>query len=150
MSLKVFSWLLYAAVGAVFVVAATVKIVDPEAFLSSLLTYELFPTRLAVVLTWFAPVLELVVGLCLISGVLRKGAGALTVAMLLVFIGLVVQGLMRGLEMDCGCFGSNALQTSADYYLKIGQNVMLILAVLLAGFFQAQATRGGASSNVKR
>lgn len=136
MNFKVFSWLIYAVVGALFAVAATVKITDPEAFLSSLLTYELFPMKLAVGLAWFAPVLELLVGICLITGILRKGASLLTVAMLLLFIVLVGQGLARGLEMNCGCFGDNHLQTTGDYLLKIGQNVLLLAAIGCAVFFE--------------
>jgi len=139
MSLRIFSWGLYALVGAFFGVAAQVKLVDPEAFLSSLLTYEIFPFKTAAVLALFAPVLEVLVALCLVTGVFREGARFLTVAMLLVFIALVVQGMARGLEMDCGCFGSNTLSTTTDYLLKIGQNVMLLAAVLLARFLEAKA-----------
>ncbi|EDY83575.1 DoxX subfamily, putative [Verrucomicrobiia bacterium DG1235] len=136
MSLRIFSWVLYAVVGAFFAIAATVKIVDPEAFLSSLLTYQVFPQGLATVLALFAPVLELLVAICLITGILRKGATLLTVAMLALFIALVAQGMVRGLEMDCGCFGSNSLQTTADYALKIGQNIMLLGAMFVARFLE--------------
>lgn len=139
MSGRVFSWLLFAVVGLFFAVAAVVKILDPEAFLSSLLTYEVFPYSLAVGLAYFAPALELVVALCLLSGIWRKGAALLSVSMLLLFIGLVAQGLARGLEMDCGCFGENQLQTTADYLLKIGQNAMLLVAVVAACLIEAKS-----------
>ncbi|MDQ8180894.1 MauE/DoxX family redox-associated membrane protein [Pelagicoccus sp. SDUM812005] len=130
MSPRVFSWILYAVVGLFFGIAATVKLLDPEAFLSSLLTYELFPYEVALGLAFFAPAVELVVALALVSGVWRKGAALLTVLMLVFFIGLVAQGMARGLEMDCGCFGENQLQTTADYLIKMGQNVLLLLAVV--------------------
>lgn len=141
MSLRIFSWILYLGVALFFGLAAQVKLVDPEAFLTSMMTYELFPFEVAAVLAIFAPVLEAVVALCLATGFLRKGAVLLTVAMLAVFIVLVGQGLVRGLEMDCGCFGANVLSSTADYLLKIGQNVLLLGAVLLARFFE---TRGKA------
>ncbi|MBK1878193.1 MauE/DoxX family redox-associated membrane protein [Pelagicoccus mobilis] len=139
MKLRVVSWGLYLVVGVFFGLAAQVKLVDPEAFLSSMLTYELFPYKVAAGLALFAPVLEALLAICLVTGVLRKGASFLTAAMLLVFIVLVLQGLLRGLEMDCGCFGSNTLSSVSDYLLKIGQNLLLLGAVLLARFLESKS-----------
>lgn len=139
MSARFFSWILYAVVGLFFGIAAIVKVLDPEAFLSSLLTYEVFPYGLARGLAYFAPALELVVALCLVVGLWRKGAALLTVLMLCLFIALVAQGLAHGLEMDCGCFGANKLQTTGDYLLKIGQNALLLLAVVGAWLVERKA-----------
>lgn len=144
MNVRLFAWILYGVVGVFFGLAAWVKLVDPEAFLSSLLTYELFPFKVAAGMALFAPVLELLVGVCLVTGFLRKGASLLTVGMLVLFIVLVAQGLARGLELNCGCFGSNTLSSSGDYFLKIGQNVLLLLAVLLARFLE---TRGNSADS---
>ncbi|MDQ8186406.1 MauE/DoxX family redox-associated membrane protein [Pelagicoccus sp. SDUM812002] len=129
MSARVFSWILYAVVGLFFGIAAFVKVQDPSSFLSSLLTYQIFSYSQASVLAYFAPALEVVVAFCLVSGVWRRGAALLTIFMLLLFIGLVAQGMLRGLEMNCGCFGENQLQTTGDYLLKMGQNLVLLLAV---------------------
>lgn len=132
------SRLLYGLVGAFFGIAALVKIADPEAFFSSLLTYQVFPRELALGLALYAPLLELIVAVCLIVGFWRAGASLLTAFMLLLFIALVVQGLARGLELDCGCFGSNQLQTPGDYALKIGQNVLLLVSLFAARFLEPQ------------
>ncbi len=136
---RVFSWLLYVGVGLFFGIAALLKILDPEAFLSSLLTYRVFSYQQSVALAYFAPVLEMVVALCLLSGFWRKGASLLTFLMLLFFIALVLQGFARGLEMDCGCFGENRLQGTTDYLLKIGQNLALLLAVVVAWLVEAKS-----------
>ncbi len=141
MSPKVFSWILFIAVGLFFGVAAVVKLLDPESFLSSLLTYQVFSRPQAVALVYFAPVLELVVAFCLISGVWRKGAALLTVFMLLLFIGLVAQGMVRGLDMNCGCFGENQLESTTDYLAKMGQNLMLLLAVVGAWIVEAKTQK---------
>lgn len=136
---RFFSWILTAGVGAFFAVAASVKLLDPESFLSALLTYEVFPYRVAVILAVFAPILEALVALSLITGAFRRGGVLLATAMLFFFIVLIGQGLWRGLEMDCGCFGSTELQTTADYFLKIGQNLLLLLALAVARFFKKAA-----------
>ncbi|MBC2606969.1 MauE/DoxX family redox-associated membrane protein [Pelagicoccus albus] len=121
-----FKELLYWVLGLTFAVAAIVKLRDPEAFLSSLLTYRVFPLWLAGFLVYFGPILELLVALCLFARRLRAGAKLLSLSMLLLFIALVAQGYFRGLELDCGCFGSNQLLAASDYLLKLGQNVLLI------------------------
>ncbi|MDQ8202443.1 MauE/DoxX family redox-associated membrane protein [Pelagicoccus sp. SDUM812003] len=140
------SQLLYLVVGALFGYAAVAKILDPEAFLSSLLTYELFPYALAVGLAWFAPMLELVVAVCLASGFLRRGASWLTGLMLILFIILVAQGRLRGLALDCGCFGANRLESAFDYAWKIAQNLLMLFALWAAVLLEDSARQRSRSS----
>lgn len=147
MTRRIFSWVLFVMVGLFFGAAALVKIVDPEAFLSSLLTYGVFSYGQSAVLAYFAPVLEMVVALCLVSGFWRKGASLLTVSMLVLFIALVGQGLLRGLEMSCGCFGENQLQSTSDYLFKIGQNLCLLLAVAAAWFIESNPPKEDLSND---
>lgn len=141
MTARLASHLFYGAVGIFFGVAAVVKLADPEAFFSSLLTYQLFPREVALGLALFAPWLEALAAIGLVTGLWRRGAALLAGAMLVLFIVLVAQGLARGLELDCGCFGSNRLETGMDYALKIGENLALLAALLVGGYFRRQAER---------
>lgn len=137
------SWILYWLIGGFFLFAALVKIAHPEAFFSSLLTYELFPHKLAVALAFFAPMLELLLGVCLITGILRQGAVWLTGLMLLVFIAVIVQGRLRGLSIDCGCFGSNRLESDFEYVWKLGQNTLLLLGLWGAVLLERASASAG-------
>ncbi len=134
-------WALYAAVGLVFVYSAAVKIADPQAFLSSILTFRLLPLAWATATALWVPWLELVLGLSLLSGIWRGGASWLTGGLLLVFIALVAQAWARGLAIDCGCFGSKELESVWDYAWKIGQNLLLMAALGAAALAERASAR---------
>ena len=126
------SWGLFWIVAAVLAVAGSIKVTDPEAFLSSVLTYELFSYKLAAAIALFVPWLELVVAASLATGIWRRGAVWLGTLLLLGFIAVVVQARMRGLAVDCGCFGSNQLDDNVSYAKKIGENVALLACLWMA------------------
>ncbi len=121
--------LLYLAVALAFGYAAIIKIADPAAFLSSILTFQLLPYRLAAVTALILPWLELMLAFCLAIGWLRRGAVWLTSSLLILFVALVVQARIRGLTVDCGCFGSNTISGDFEYAWKIGENVLMLLAL---------------------
>ena len=133
MKRPVWSRVLIGVVALAFGYAALVKLNDPERFLSSLLTFELFPYKLAVALALWVPWLELVLAVSLLSGRWRSGAEALTGLLLVAFIAVVVQAYFRGLSIDCGCYGSNLLSDGMDYAVKLGENLLLLSALWLGG-----------------
>ena len=143
---KLVSRLLYWLVAGVFLVAGAMKIVDPEHFLSSLLTYDLLGYRVSVLTALFVPYLEIVAALCLGLGFWRIGARWLIEAMLVVFIVFIVQARARGLSIDCGCFGENILASDWQYAWKLSQDALLLGALWLGGIFESDAGRNKASS----
>lgn len=93
--------------GAVFVWAGTIKILDSQDFLVSLYSYEIaLPETLlrlvAVVLPW----VEVICGLAIILGIWKDAGLDLVSLLLVVFIIATGQAWVRGLETSCGCFGS--------------------------------------------
>lgn len=102
-------WLTLAArlaVAAVFVWAAVPKLLDPAAFAEDIGNYRLLPEMLVGPLAAVLPVLELVVAVALVAGVEAKGAALVAGAMLLGFTAAMGQAMARGIDIDCGCFGS--------------------------------------------
>jgi putative oxidoreductase len=93
--------------GLLLILAGLAKVTDPPGFHGDLLSYglpapDLLLRAVAVSLPWF----ELALGVCLLAGWWR-GTAALAAAVLgAVFAGLLVQGMLRGLELRCGCFGT--------------------------------------------
>ena len=51
------------------------------------------------------PYLEILIGAYLIAGLFTNVSAWATNAMMIVFILALFQGALRGLEIDCGCFG---------------------------------------------
>lgn len=93
-------------VGGTFVYASFDKILHPEAFALAISHYRMLPAELlhvfALTLSW----LELVVGLCMVLGFARRGASAIVVGMLIMFIGAISFALSRDLDISCGCFST--------------------------------------------
>ena len=95
-------WLL----GAVFVYAAWTKLRQPwELFAMSIDAYKLLPYWAVLVVARTLPWAELAIGLALVGGRwLRVWAGAASL-LLLVFFVLMVRTYVKGMQIDCGCFG---------------------------------------------
>jgi uncharacterized membrane protein YphA (DoxX/SURF4 family) len=82
------------------------------------------------------PILEILVGACLLLGLLTRLAGVLSALMQLAFVIGIASVWARGLSIDCGCFGGGANPTAnaqAAYPWDIARDVaLLLLSVLLA------------------
>lgn len=94
-----------AVLGVVFIVAAVPKVSDAGAFALSIEAYELLPVpavnAAAILLAWT----ELVCGLFLLAGVFRRASAAVLGVLLVVFIAAISAAILRGLNINCGCFG---------------------------------------------
>lgn len=114
------------AVAAVFVLAALPKLADPASFARDIDNYRMLPDVLVGPLAVALPVLELVVAAALLTGVHAAGAAVIAAGMLGAFAIGMAQAMARGIDLDCGCFGSAAeAQVSG---LTIARNVVLIAA----------------------
>lgn len=112
-------------IGGYFVVAGVPKIIEPLAFATSIMHYELVPSwsinALALVLPW----LELLAGIGLIMGVRTKLQAGLCGGMLLVFTLAVAYAVVLGLKIDCGCFGESGGEDVS--WFKVAKNSAMIL-----------------------
>jgi putative oxidoreductase len=95
--------------GGIFIYAAIGKIIDPYTFAVDIRNYQLIPDGYSNFLALALPWLELICGLLLISGVWEKSAGILISAMVIVFIFGISSAMIRGLDINCGCY-----KTAAD------------------------------------
>ena len=92
--------------GAVFIYAAYVKLKQPWiVFASSIESYKLLPEWAVLLVARTLPWLELLLGLWLVSGFGLRWSGLITTAQLLVFLFMMLRAYLKGMEIDCGCFG---------------------------------------------
>jgi uncharacterized membrane protein YphA (DoxX/SURF4 family) len=109
----------------VFIFAAIEKIVSPENFSVSISNYKLLPAEFINITAIIIPWIELISGMLLLFGVSVKENAAIITFLLIVFtIGIVIS-LFRGLNIDCGCFGT--LYGSRIGLLKVGENIIQII-----------------------
>lgn len=96
-------------IGAVFVVAGTLKAWDPQAFQVSVDSFRLLPFALTAAVALYLPWLEIVAGMVVVMGKWGARTG-LTVLTALTTVFMVALGIawLRGLDPACGCFGPGA------------------------------------------
>jgi uncharacterized membrane protein YphA (DoxX/SURF4 family) len=90
--------------GAIFLYAGALKVVDPKAFAGSIEAYRLLPYFGNYLAASIIPWIEIICGLVLVTGWRAKLGATVTILLNLVFIAAMVSAIARGLEIDCGCF----------------------------------------------
>jgi putative oxidoreductase len=115
------------AVGAVFVYAGLVKILEPLDFAGNIANYQMVGPSLSFLTALILPWLEVLCGLGLALGPFKHAAALLISIMLGFFIILTLITIVRGLNVDCGCFG--ALSRTAGWSLVLEDAVMLFMTL---------------------
>lgn len=114
-----------------FVLAALPKIKDPVAFAASVNAFRVIGPELSNWVALSLPWLELVIGVGILLPQIRFSSSILIATLLLAFIGLHASAWIRGLEISCGCFGTESAAESTDYPWLIMRNLLLLGACLL-------------------
>jgi uncharacterized membrane protein YphA (DoxX/SURF4 family) len=119
--LKILYHLLRLGLAAVFVCAGIVKLGDISRFSLSVGEFGLVPDALVRLTTWVIGLLEILVGI----GLAVNLRGSLTVVLLLLtlFVGVLVYGIVLGLDIECGCFGPG-------YHLSLKTQVAIDFGLL--------------------
>ncbi len=98
-------WLL----GGIFVAAGVAKLLHPADFFSDLGSYRVpFPPMFLRVVAVSLPWLEVFSGLGLLANFWPETIRPLVSGLWLIFVVMLGQALARGLDLNCGCFGSGA------------------------------------------
>ena len=126
-----------AVLGAVLLVAGVLKAADPQASVTAVRAYELLPSGLVTVVGWGLPFGEIALAVLLLAGVATRAVAGAAAVLLLVLIGAVASAALRGLSIDCGCFGGGGPVTpgTTRYGAEIARDVGLLL---LAGWLVAR------------
>jgi len=95
------------AIGAIFLVAALPKIGDVSAFAKQVHNYRMLPIALENLFAMTLPWIELVAGLALVLGIRARAGATLSAGLMVVFLVAIAQAVARGLDIDCGCFGTS-------------------------------------------
>ncbi len=125
---KYFHILVRIALGLVFIYASVHKIRDPVAFAGSVAAYKILPYGLNFLVAAILPWVELICGLLLVIGYKVKAAASIVIAMNLVFIVALSSTIVRGLDIDCGCFKQGGEKTPA--WEVITRDIMFLVAAI--------------------
>ena len=92
--------------GGLFIYAGVVKVVDPLGFAQDIRNYQLVGQSLSFIAAVILPWLEILAGAFLVAGISKRGAALVIAGLLVFFIVLTLVTMARGLDIECGCFGS--------------------------------------------
>ena len=117
------------ALGLLFLASALAKIGDTGALATQVHYFRLVPLWSENLLGMTLPWIELLCGLALVLGVRARAAAWVALASLLVFTVAVGTAMARGLDFECGCFGTaDATRVGAK---KLLENVVLTALALI-------------------
>lgn len=124
--------------GGLLIYAGAIKLPDGSQFAEAIANYRLLPAQANQLLAILLPWTEVLVGLLLIFGVWVRASALLALLMFLAFTAAVISALARGLDIDCGCFGT-------DTATRVGLHTLLIEAagILLAVYLVLAPRRPG-------
>jgi uncharacterized membrane protein YphA (DoxX/SURF4 family) len=128
------SWTGRIVLGAVFIYAAVLKLASPQEFANHVAAYQIVPNPGVNLLALGLPLFEFACGLLVLTGLfIRVGALGLG-GLLAVFIAAAASAWLRGLSIDCGCFGARSWLDSNPPFILIRDGLLLGLCVFLYVF----------------
>ncbi len=116
--------------GGVWLVAGYVKSSDPAGTVRAVRAFQILPEQVVPTFGHLLPVAEMVIGICLLVGVLTRGVALVSALLLAAFIVGIASAWARGLEIQCGCFGGGGLKedATAGYIRDIIRDLGLVVA----------------------
>jgi len=114
---------------AVFIYAAVEKISDPARFSDAVAGFRILPLWSVNIFAIILPWMELLAGLSLIPGVTFRSSALLLIGLSIMFIGAVGSAMVRGLDVECGCFTLSHAHSRVGWGL-IGRDMLLLCLML--------------------
>lgn len=117
--------------GGVFLYAGVSKVFDPGALAASIRSYELpLPEGFVTLWAHALPLLEILLGLYLLIGLFSRASAWSASGLIVLFSVVLIQGAVRGLEIDCGCFGSTTPTTASSLWVDVMRDLGLLALAL--------------------
>jgi len=128
------------SLGAIFIYAALPKIADPAAFAGSVAGYKVLPYFWNYLAAAVLPYLELVCGVLLVCGYRVKAAALIVAALNVAFMAALVSAIVRGLDIDCGCFRQGGPKTSP--WIALGRDAVFLAMAGLVLWLERKRENG--------
>ena len=130
---KYIVWIAQAFIGFIFIYAAIEKIANPAGFSDSIANYKLLPNFAINFFAIAIPWIELIVGILLIFNFYVKENALIFSSLIAIFTIMIFISVLRGLDINCGCFGTTDGQEVG--ISKILENLGLMILGIYVFFF---------------
>ena len=119
-------------VGAAFILAGALKVADPAKFALDVGNYRLVPHAMLNPVAVLLPWIEVTAGSFLLAGVWTRAAALVITSLTAMFFTVIVSALARGLNIECGCFGTIGGRHVGLVNLAIDSTLLCLAAWLAA------------------
>jgi uncharacterized membrane protein YphA (DoxX/SURF4 family) len=109
-------------------------------------SYEMLSFDNALLLARILPWAEVALGLLLISGIALRWVGAITTALLIVFMYALSRAAIKGLAINCGCFGNQSTTPAKE--LAVDGLLLFTAVAITVGAFLSRRNRAAPSQSV--
>ncbi|MDT8443896.1 MAG: MauE/DoxX family redox-associated membrane protein [Desulfuromonadales bacterium] len=123
----------------VFVYAGAVKMQDVVAFAGHVAAYQILPYAMNYLVASTLPYVEFLAGVMLLLNARVRPALLVIGAMTLVFMAALVSVLLRGMEIDCGCFDPGGGQ-DVTAGVALLRDIALMALVVLVWWLRSRLT----------
>jgi uncharacterized membrane protein YphA (DoxX/SURF4 family) len=119
------------ALAAVWIAAGVLKIPDPAASVRAVRAYRILPESVMAPVAYGLPFLEIALGGLLLLGIAVRLAALISATLLILFLAAITSAWLRGLQIDCGCFGGGEVAPGhTQYGWEIARDLALLAAAL--------------------
>ena len=113
---------------ALFIYAGVSKLLDPKAFARIVSAYSIVPEAVLPVVAVGLPLLETVAGIGLLLDI--RGSLAVISGLMGLFIFVLGFGILKDLNVDCGCFGTEELDQQNSLRKALYRDLFLVGIVI--------------------
>ena len=116
-------------VGGVDLAAGIAKFPDPAANVRQVRAFDILPEAVVPTVGHALPTVEIIVGAALVLGLLTRAFAVLGGLFFIAFIIGISAAWARGLEINCGCFGSTGVPANPQrqYAIDIARDLGLLI-----------------------
>jgi len=114
--------------GIVLIFSGIAKIADPSKAVDLMLEFKAIPEAFILIIVSILPVLEILIGVLLISGMYQKFASISALILFSGFFLISIYGTIMGLRSDCGCFWS-VIKSRIGWGMVVRNGVFVVGAV---------------------
>jgi len=135
--LRTVYWVSRIGLAGLFLYSGYVKLQSPLQFAADVMGYKLVPAGLVFPVAQYFPWVEIALGLLLLVGWRIRYWGVAASALILFFITLITITYARGIDANCGCFGTGE---KISPFTIFRDSSFLVPALFLA-FFKTKSDR---------
>jgi uncharacterized membrane protein YphA (DoxX/SURF4 family) len=100
--------------GIVLIVSGGLKLTSPAVSARAVRAFQILPFEFAGYVGYALPIVEILVGLLLVIGLFTRAAAVVGGLLMVAFVIGIASAWMRGLNIDCGCFGGGGTIAAAE------------------------------------